>query len=65
MGYLNGYDPQGIADVYDVRDHRPAYCDECGCHHRDDDPRAYCNAEACDECGDYHYGVDLLCSEAT
>ena len=41
---LIGYDEEVLATLYNIEDHRPAYCDVCGSYHG--------SASECNVCGD-------------
>jgi hypothetical protein len=34
---LIGYSETVLATLYNIEDHRPAYCNECGSYHKDGD----------------------------
>ena len=51
MSELIGYSEEVLTTLYNVEDHRPAYCDRCCSYHGND--------AGCDLCG------DCMCDEVT
>ena len=46
---LIGYSETVLATLYNIEDHRPAYCDRCGRYHNDDYGCELCGKCDCDE----------------